>query len=36
MSEGTTAGRDWLHMAQDREAWRRLGEAFVQQWTQSG
>ena len=25
---------DWLRKAQDRDGWRNMGEAYVQQWTE--
>ncbi|XP_072938827.1 uncharacterized protein [Epargyreus clarus] len=31
-----TAGNRWMQTAQDRSEWRRLGEAYVQQWTSKG
>jgi hypothetical protein len=30
------AGKNWKRKAKDRERWKKLGEAFVQQWTESG
>ncbi|KAJ8711218.1 hypothetical protein PYW07_008460 [Mythimna separata] len=30
------AGIRWMRDAQDRSLWRRLGEAYVQQWTSFG
>jgi hypothetical protein len=30
------AGKEWMKKAQDRDKWRNLGEAFVQQWTEKG
>jgi hypothetical protein len=27
------AGTKWMQMAQDRELWRKMGEAYVQHWT---
>ncbi|XP_072938941.1 uncharacterized protein [Epargyreus clarus] len=31
-----TSGNRWMQTAQDRSEWRRLGEAYVQQWTSKG
>jgi hypothetical protein len=33
---GERAGRQWRRKTEDREEWRYLGEAFVQQWTDHG
>lgn len=30
------AGRDWMRRAQDRQEWRCLEEAFIQEWRKSG
>jgi hypothetical protein len=31
-----TAGKRWKWKAKDRDKWREMGEAFVQQWTDNG
>ena len=33
---GKFGGQDWKETSQDRKTWRRLGEAYVLQWTDSG
>ncbi|KAL4703923.1 hypothetical protein ACJJTC_002098 [Scirpophaga incertulas] len=30
------AGGNWMRKAEDRVLWRKLGEAYVQQWTRIG
>ena len=30
------AGGGWMRIAEDRDEWRKLGEAYVQQWTAIG
>ena len=30
------AGSNWMRRAEDRAQWRALGEAYVQQWTNTG
>lgn len=32
----TTAGRNWVRVAQDREHWKILGETFIQEWMDYG
>jgi hypothetical protein len=29
-------GVKWMQIAQDRQEWKRIGEAFIQQWTVNG
>ena len=30
------AGQSWQQVAMDREKWRKLGEAYIQQWIDQG
>ena len=30
------AGHTWMTTAENRELWKRMGEAFVQQWIDNG
>lgn len=31
-----TAGKNWQNRAQDRDAWKKLKEAYIQQWIEKG
>ena len=33
---GKVAGIGWMRRAQDRDQWRAIGEAYIQQWTRTG
>jgi hypothetical protein len=30
------SGVEWLQISQDRQEWKRIGEAFIQQWVVNG